>query len=353
MIDIFNPQISTVTRDLSGKTILVYGTNRTGKTRQLASLPAPCYLAFEAGIGAIAGVPYFPMRRWSDYISFVKQLTADKNLERAREMYQTIILDQAEAMGILCEQYICMKFGVSSLGERRFLPDGKQDYGFNGYKEYGKEFEYNLRLLTSVGFTVAFIAHEGTRKFNDENGVEYEKIYPKGDKRIIDPICDLVDIIAYASVNGLDENGNEIPSSLYLRQTRKYHAGSRYTHMVPYIKEFTADNLVKAIGEAVAAEEQSTGIRSVSYEEQAQAQKGQELPSYEEAKTAITNLAKAVYDGARDRYAEVTSIIEKHIGKGKTISKDTTPDQVELLCVIRDEIRIFMESDPALCKLIG
>ena len=72
-IDIFNPQISVLSYDLSGKTLLVYGSNRVGKTKQLVSLPKPYYLAFEAGINAIAGVPFLSMRKWSDFVSFVKQ----------------------------------------------------------------------------------------------------------------------------------------------------------------------------------------------------------------------------------------------------------------------------------------
>lgn len=353
-IDIFAPQISVVSKDLSGKTIMVYGTNRTGKTYQATHFPKPYYWAFEAGLGAMPGIPFQPIRRWSDYTSMVKQFTNEKNIDRAKEMYQTIILDQAEAMGLLCEQYVCMKFGVTSLGEQRTLPNGKQDYSFNGFKEYSKEFEYNLRLLTSVGFTIVFIAHEGTREFKDENGEAYTKIYPKGDKRIIDPICDLVDIIAYASVNGLDENGQEIPSSLFLRQTRKYHAGSRFTYLAPVLKEFTAENLTQAIMEAVTQEEANSGFKAVTYTEQAATQKVADLPPYEEIKKKISEIAMAVYniDEGHTHYGAVQVIVERHLGKGKSITNDTTPDQVELLCVIYDDLRMFIEDDPDLCKIL-
>lgn len=120
MIDIFAPQISTVSYDLAGKTILIYGSNRTGKTKQLTSLPKPCYLAFEAGINGIAGVPFFPMRKWSDYLQFVKQIANEKNYERVKEMYQTIVLDEASVMGNLCADFTCEKYGVDRIA------DGKQ-----------------------------------------------------------------------------------------------------------------------------------------------------------------------------------------------------------------------------------
>ena len=56
--------------------------------------------------------------------------------------------------------------------------------GFGLWKEYSEEFEKWITLLSSIGLTIAFIAHEGTRTFNDEDGNEYTKIYPHGDKRM-------------------------------------------------------------------------------------------------------------------------------------------------------------------------
>lgn len=175
-LDIFNPQISVLSYDLSGKTILIYGTNRVGKTKQLTRLPKPCYLAFEAGINGIPGVPFFPMRKWSEYVQFVKQITNTKNTEKAKELYQTIILDELSIMGRLCSEFICEKYGVDRIN------DGNSGFGL--WREYSNEFQKWLNLLTSVGFTVAFIGHEGTRDFKDESGEEYTKIYPAGDRRI-------------------------------------------------------------------------------------------------------------------------------------------------------------------------
>ena len=114
-IDIFNPQISVLSYDLSGKTLLVYGSNRVGKTKQLTRLPKPYYLAFEAGINAIAGVPFLNMRKWSDFVSFVKQATNEKNREAFKERFQTIILDEASIMGRLCAEFICEKHGEDSI----------------------------------------------------------------------------------------------------------------------------------------------------------------------------------------------------------------------------------------------
>ena len=325
-IDIFNPQISVLSYDLSGKTLLIYGSNRTGKTRQLTRLPKPCYLAFEAGINGIASVPFFSMRKWSDFVQFVKQIANEKNTEKAKEMYQTIILDEASIMGRVCSEFVCEKYGVDRIN------DGNSGYGL--WKEYSGEFEKWLNLLTSVGFTVAFIAHEGTRDFNDENGEEYSKIYPAGDKRIIDPICNLVDIIAYAAVNGTDEEGNEIKSSLFLTNTKKYHAGSRFDYLTGYIQEFTAENLQSAIEEAVRKQEEAEGVKAVDYITQAQTFKSAEK-SYDELKDEIKTIAEKMFN---DKQGETyKSIVEDHLGKGKGV-QDTDSSQRQLLELILSDL---------------
>jgi hypothetical protein len=326
-LDIFSPQISVLSYDLSGKTILVYGTNRVGKTRQLTRLPKPCYLAFEAGINGIAGVPFFPMRKWSDYVQFVKQITNDKNISKAKEIYQTIILDEASIMGRLCTEFVCEKHGVDSIRE------GNKGYGL--WKEYSDEFGKWLNLLTSVGFTVAFIAHEGTRDFTDENGEEYSKIYPAGDKRIIDPICNLVDIISYAAVNGTDDDGNEIKSSLFLTNTRKYHAGSRFDYLTGHIPEFTAENLQAEIAEAIKKQEEAEGIQAVDYETQAQSLKSVEK-TYAELKEDIKSIAEEMFANKQgDTYK---SIVEEHLGKGKGV-QDTDSSQRQLLELILADLQ--------------
>lgn len=326
-IDIFNPQISTLSYDLSGKTFLIYGTNRTGKTKQLTRLPKPCYLAFEAGINGIAGVPFFSMRKWADFIQFVKQITKEDNLVKAKDMYQTIILDEASIMGRLCSEFVCEKYGVDRINE------GNNGYGL--WKEYSAEFEKQLTLLTSVGFTCGFIAHEGTRDFTDEEGKEYSKIYPAGDKRIIDPICNLVDIIGYACVNGLDENENEIKSSLYLTNTRKYHAGSRFDYLTGYIKEFTAENFENAVTEAIKQQEKAEGVKAVDYATQAKQFKA-ETKSYEQLKDEIKDIAKKMYEeGKADQYKQ---IVEDQLGKGKGV-QDTDASQTQLLELILSDLQ--------------
>lgn len=324
-LDIFNPVISTVSYDMAGKTILVYGSNRTGKTKQLSRLPNPYYLAFEKGINGIAGVPFAPIQKWSDFVKINKQLTNPKTLEKAKELYQTIIFDTVQAASLMCEDYICQRYDVTR------IKDGNKGYGL--YKEYGTEFAKQINLLTGAGYTVAFISHESTRIFKDKNGEEYEKIYPAGDKRSIDPVCDLVDIIAFASVNGLDENGQEIKSSLYMVNTQQYHAGSRFDYLTPCLEEFTAENLQNAISDAVKKQEEIEGIKTVDYSKFKQ-QYENEVLSFEELQEKIKEIALKLNDA--DRMDEYKEVVENYLGTDGKVSEATKKQQQQLELILND-----------------
>ena len=322
VFDIFSPQVSTVPHGIEGKTILIYGDNGLGKTKQATRLPKPFYLPFERGINAISGIPFLPINTWSDFVKTNKQLTSLTNIDKAKELYQTIVFDTVESAYLMCEEYICNMFEV------RRIREGNSGYGL--WKEVGAEFWKQINLLTSAGYTVAFIAHESTRTLTNEDGSEYDKIYPKGDKRAVDPICDLVDFIGYVQTNGVDENGKEIPSSIFFKNTKEYKARSRFDYMVESIKEFTAENLQKAIAEAVKKQEEAEGIKSVSYKEQTATYKTEAIP-FEELVEKIKSHAMAMHEnGDGDKYKE---IVEEYLGKGGSVAeaKKSHRQQLELI----------------------
>lgn len=120
MIDIFNPPVSEVVGGLEGKIILIYGTNRTGKTINAVKGEKPFVIGFERGLNAIPGVPFSPITTWRDWTDTVKQLTGPKK-EEAKKLYKTIIIDTMDAMGDLADEYVCQLKGINSIAE------GKQD----------------------------------------------------------------------------------------------------------------------------------------------------------------------------------------------------------------------------------
>lgn len=258
MVDIFNPSVSQLVGGLDGKLVLIYGANRTGKTYNSVKAKKPLVIGFEKGLNAIPGIPFIPVSKWGDWTATVTQLTGPM-ADKAHEMYHTIIIDTFDAMGSLASECICNRFGCDTIGS------GNRGYGL--WKEYSDEISKWVRMLTNSGFTVIFIGHDGTRELQDEQGNKYEQIYPRGDKRVVPLLCDLCDIIAYAHPQPLNEKGEVVNSTLFLKGNRAFHAGSRFTELVPYITEWDMSKLEAAISEAIAAMEQKTGVKAVSFEE--------------------------------------------------------------------------------------
>lgn len=288
MINIFNPPVSAVEKGLEGKLILIYGTNRTGKTLNAVKAKKPYVVGFERGLNAIPGIPYGPISSWRDWTDTVKQLTGPKMAE-AKALYNTIIIDTADAMGDLAAEHVCASFGADTIGSG--------NKGFGLWKEYASEINKWLRLLVNAGYTVIFIAHEGEREFLDDKGIKYSKIYPRGEKRVIDPICDLCDFICYAQVQPNNTKGESVNSTLYLAGTRDYHAGSRFP-VAPMIPEWSMEKLEQAISDAVVTKEKETGIKAVSYSEKKE-QEAKATPKNKWAGKSMTEIIELCTDKAR------------------------------------------------------
>jgi hypothetical protein len=330
--DIFAPQVSSVSKDMAGKTILVYGSNRTGKTLQGARLPKPFLLPFENGVNGISGVPFLPISKWSDFLKVVKQLTRSDQIEKIKETYQTIIFDTLEAASRMCEEYVCEMYDIRRIAEF--------NKGFGAWKEFSNELWRPINALTSVGFTVYFIAHDGTREFKDDKGEEYVKIYPRGEKRLVDPVCDLVDIICFLQPNGIDENGNEIKSSAFFKNTRKYHAGSRFDYFPAMLEEFTAENLQKAIAEAVHLQEVADGKKAVDFKTQ-QASYKVERKTFAQLQDEIKDCALKMRElGQLDKYKD---IVENYLGAGGSVM-ESTAKQTQQLELILDDLKDALQS---------
>lgn len=316
-IDIFNPQVSVVAKGLEGKVITIYGSNNLGKTKQSTRMKKPLYLPFEKGLNAIAGVQFMPINSWADFKKVNKQLT--KNAEKAKEMYQTIIVDEVDAFAKYATRYVCEQYDV----ER--IKDGNDGFGL--WKEYETEVWEEINKLIGVGFTVIFIAHAA----EDKKG----KVYPKGDKRVLAPVIDNSDIVLYLSSNGVDEDRKVIKSSAWLAETEEHFARSRFDYIDTYLPEFTAENLEKAIIEAVERQEQEEGIVAVTYEEQKQNNASEEL-DFNSLMDQIKEIGMKLNE--EGRLEEVNEITEKHLGKGVKVT-ECSRKQVGVMSVILDDLK--------------
>lgn len=318
-LDIFAPQISKVADGLAGKTIFIYGGNGVGKTYTAAHMSKPFFIACESGLNAIAGIAYNRVTKWSEFKQLVKQLTDKSTVEKARAMYDTIVIDEIYAASVFCQDYITSTYGDGALTLGDMI--GKR----NGYALYEREFFKAINQLLSADYTVVFIGHA-----QEKDGF----ISPKGDKRCLGPIIDNSDFVIYAASNGVDDKGNVIFSTGYLAQTANFFARTRFTECAPSINPLSADNLEQAINDAIAKEAEKSGIAAITYDEQKNQNIAVEL-DYETLMTNIQELCSRFAEAGKTERA--VEIIENTLGVGEKVSA-CTKKQTEALSIIYNDL---------------
>lgn len=322
VVDIFQPQTTVLAKGLDGKSFFLYGGNSVGKTSQAIRFSKPYVIATESGLNATSGVSYNRFTSWAEIRKVVKQFTSKATVDKAREMYDTIIIDEVYAFALLCQEYIqsVIGGGALTLGDS---PDSK----INLYQAYEKEMFKTINTLLSCDYTVVFIGHEQI----DKNG----KIAPKGDKRVIDPIRDMTDYVIYIKSNGVDDEGNVIPSSAYLAETNEFFARSRFAGTPTVLPEWSVEALIEAVDIGIAAEEKKSGIKAVTYKEQKEKNTSVTY-DYDEVMEEIQQIGQKIAESGH--VEELVDIVENTLGKGKKVT-ECTKKQIEAMVIILDDLK--------------
>lgn len=322
-VDIFNPQISVVAKGLAGKCIMIYGGNNRGKTYVATHMSKPFVIACESGLNALSGVKYNRVNNWSDFKKLVKQFTNKATVEKARELYDTIVIDEVYASSIFCQDFVMATYGDGAMT----LSD-TSDPRKNLYQLYEKEYFRVINQLLSCDYTVVFIGHE---QADGKTGF----ITPKGDKRCLNPIIDNCDFVIYLTSGGVDEEGKVVLSTAHFAQTDDFFARSRFTECATELFPFTAEGLEKVIGDAVDAEEKKSGVKAVDYEVQKQ-QNTSIVRDYDVVMDEIQEIGQKFVDA--NQIDVLTEIVEDTLGKGKKVS-ECTKKQIDAMEIILDNLK--------------
>lgn len=329
-IDIFSVQPHQVSRDMRGYSVFLYGGWKTGKTTTAVKFPKHFLLAFEKGYSAIPGAMAQPINSWSEFRQVLRQLKDDK----AKQMFETIIVDTADIAYDYCVKYICANNNVDAVGD---IPYGK------GYGLVEKEFDECLRQIVQMGYGLVVISHETDKTFKNENGTEFNKIVPTLDKRANNVLARMCDIIGYTR-SVADEVGNE-KVVMFMRGTSRYEAGSRFKYTPDYI-DLSYENLVKAIGDALDKQMAEDGTDLFTNKRENVHIDTTSNLDFDDLIKEFNNMVINI-EGSSDMTGEtpegerfreywqprITQIVEKYLGKGHKI-KDATRDQVEAIDLI-------------------
>jgi len=208
-----------------------------------------------------------------------------------------------------------------------------------------QEFDECLRNIVQMDYGLVLISHATDKVFTDESGQEYNKIVPTLDKRATNIVSRMADIIGYsrAITETLDDGTQKTTTKLFMRGTTRYMAGSRFKYTPDYI-DFTYDNLVKAIRNAIDRQMEEDGAefftdnKSNLYEDTTQ-----EL-DFDELMTQFNNIVDSLIKNNEEvKFKEywqprIVQITDKYLGKGQKVSQ-CSREQVEALSLIVDELK--------------
>lgn len=320
-IDILNLQPTTISRDLKGKYVLVYGAPKVGKTSFAARFKKNLLCAFEMGYNAIDGIYAQPIQKWTEFKLLLRQLEQPA----AKEKFDTVTIDTASIAYDLCEQFVCAQNSVQKISE---IPWGQ------GYTQVKAEFEASLRKITMMGYGLILIAHQEIRKETiDGNDVEFYS--PALNKRCYEICNRLVDVIGYIAVEWDAEGNSE--RWLYTRQTPRVVAGSRYKYLPPKIK-FGYQELVDAIGQAIDMSAAKDGAKIVDEHASIVEDKLDYNALRAEAQELWIKMV-GVGDNADEEMAKrIMKRVEMIFGHPMKIS-EITEDQVDLLNLVVIDMR--------------
>ena len=337
LLDIVPHQVS---HDLRGYSVFFYGEPKSGKTTIATKFPRHLLLAFEKGYNAIPGAMAQPINSWAEFKKVLKQLPDPK----VKEKFETIIVDTADIAYDLCEKYICANakrsdggFGVDSIGD---IPFGK------GYTMVAKEFDESLRSIVQMGYGLVLISHAIDKTFTDETGKEFNQIVPTLGSKPRNIVSRMCDIIGYS--RAIQNEDGTTTTKLFMRGTPRYMAGSRFKYTPDYI-DFTYNDLVKAIGDAIDKQMQEDGAEFFTDERTNVYAEVTQALDFDELVATFNDIVNSIIENNDEEKFQnywqprIIQITEKYLGKGQKVNQ-CSREQTEALDLIVTDLKELVQT---------
>jgi hypothetical protein len=201
----------------------------------------------------------------------------------------------------------------------------------------GTEFDECIRKILQLNYGLVLISHAKDKTFKDSEGNEYNQIVPTLDNRgrlICERTCD---IIGYSCVVNTEDGPK---TKLFLRETPRYVAGSRFKYMPSEI-DFNYENLVNAIADAIDKQATETGGEYIT--DKATQVVTQDIEyDFDGLMKTIQETIGELMSANQSNAVKITAVIDKYLGKGKKVS-DCTPDQAEMMDLIVHDLEKMLK----------
>lgn len=311
------------------------------KTTIATKFPRHLLLAFEKGYNAIPGAMAQPINSWAEFKKVLKQLPDPK----VQEKFETIIVDTADIAYDLCEKYICANakrssdggFGVDSIGD---IPFGK------GYTMVAKEFDESLRSIVQMGYGLVLISHAVDKTFTDETGKEFNQIVPTLGSKPRNIVSRMCDIIGYS--RAIQNEDGTTTTKLFMRGTPRYIAGSRFKYTPDYI-DFTYNDLVKAIGDAIDKQMEEDGAEFFTNERTNVYAEVTQTLDFDELVATFNSIVNSIIENNDEEKFQsywqprIIQITEKYLGKGQKVNQ-CSREQTEALDLIVTDLKELIQT---------
>ena len=309
-----------VSRDLSGYSVLLYGTPKSGKTTIASQFPKALVFAFEKGYSTIPGIMAMPVNSWREFRSYL----VDLKDEDTKEMYKTIVIDTADIAYDYCTEYILNQNGADTMKDIA--------YGA-GYQMVMREFDKCIRKILQMDYGLVLISHSQDVTMKDELGNEYQQMMPTLDKRgrlVCERTCDIIGLTRPVK----QEDGRTI-TKMFLRETPRYVAGSRFRY-TPDVIDLSYDNLVNAINDAIDKEAQETGNQYVTATKSNLYIEEDVVFDFHAMMEEFSTLVGQLMEKDIQNRSAITKIVADYLGAGRKVAECTEADAGQLDLILQE-----------------
>jgi hypothetical protein len=328
-LDLKNLKKHSISSNLRGKSILIAGVPKVGKSTFGSKIDNVLFFNFENGTEFLPlEVEPIPIQKWSEFKAYLKQLRDPE----VQEKYHCIVIDTVTICAQLVERHVCLQHGVENIKD---IPYGA------GYGMPAAEFFSVFHEISMLGYAIVFLAHTKTQPgpYYDEKGENIQQTVPDVDKRIFAVLNGMCDLICLADKQ-YDPQTKTMQRVLYTdADAPDKVTGGRccqyFPKVIPLDYKIFEKELEKAVAK-IAAETHSDLRESESYvmEKRSFSDVAQEARELWEAylNTATTEEEK------EQKFAILQDIVQKVFGKPIKLST-VVPSQQELLELVVNEFK--------------
>lgn len=215
---------------LSDLSVLVWGSQKIGKSTFCSNADEALFLATEAGLNSL-DVFQTPISNWEEF------LVACAEIAGGNHPFKTVVIDTVDNAYRFCSQYICAK--------QKIEHESDLDYG-KGWSLVNSEFYRVLNKLSLLPYGLFMISHSQEKTVDCRTG-KYTRMTPTLPDKARKIVLGMVDMILYCDIDVVKNTDGTFDQRRVIRTKPSlyYEAGDR-TNRLPELLDLDYRKFVEA-----------------------------------------------------------------------------------------------------------